>query len=118
MEDNHGGLPLPLTGGVGAGPRACPPRVLCLLHPNAPLDRCPLPEALRSLLCACAESGSLRDDVLAEHLFQSPQTVHTNFRRINELLCTHERFAAVRMACGKGWIPSIQFAPIIIPLSL
>ena len=82
-----------------------------MLHPNDPLDRCPLPEALRSLLCACAESGSLRDDVLAEHLFQSPQTVHTNFRRINELLGTHERFAAVRMACGKGWISSLHFAP-------
>lgn len=85
-----------------------------MLHPNAPLDGCPLPEALRKLLQTCAESGSLLDKVLADRLCLSPQTVHTNFKRINELLGTHERFAAVRMACGNGWISFIQFAPIII----
>lgn len=74
-------------------------------------DGCPLPEALRNLLQACAESGSLRDNVLAGRLCLSPQTVHTNFKRINALLGTHERFAAVRMACAKGWISSIHFAP-------
>ena len=82
-----------------------------MLHPNAPLDECPLPEALRTLLHACAESGSLRDDVLAERLCLSPQTVHTNFKRINILLGTHERFAAVQIACREGWIPLLHFAP-------
>jgi len=86
-----------------------------MVHKSDCPNGCPLPEALRKLLQAYAESGSLLDKVLADQLCLSPQTVHTNFKRINELLGTHERFAAVRIACGKGWIPSIQFAPIIIP---
>ncbi len=74
-------------------------------------DGCPLPDALLSLLRACAESGSLHDKALAERLCQSPETVHTNFKRINELLGTHERFAAVRMACREGWISPFDFMP-------
>lgn len=81
-------------------------------------DDCPLPGALLNLLQTCAECGSLRDDVLAEYLCQSPQTIHTNFKRINELLGTHERFAAVQMACRQGWIPLLHFAPppFLIPI--
>ena len=63
------------------------------------------------LLQTCAEAGSLHDDVLAGLLCLSPQTVHTNSKRINELLGTHERFSAVQMACRAGWIPLLHFAP-------
>lgn len=72
---------------------------------------CPLSGALLKLLQACTEAGSLHDKVLAELLCQSPETIHTNFKRINELLGTHERFAAVQQACREGWIPPLHFAP-------
>lgn len=93
-----------------------------MTHTNACPDECPLPDALLKLLRTCAESGSLRDQILADRLCQSPETVHTNFKRINELLGTHERFAAVQLACRKGWIPLIHFAPpplmILMPCNL
>lgn len=82
-----------------------------MVHKNDCLDGCPLPAALRNLLQSCAEAGSLHDKVLAARLRLSPGTVHTNFKRINALLGTHERFAAVQMACRAGWISSIHFVP-------
>ncbi len=82
-----------------------------MVHRDDCPDGCPLPDALRNLLQACAEAGSLHDKVLADRLCLSPETVHTNFKRINELLGTHERFAAVQRACREGWIPLLHFAP-------
>ena len=69
---------------------------------------CPLSPALVLLLQACIDARCIRNQTLADHLCQSPDTVHTNFRRIADALGTHDRFEAICMAHENGWI---RFAP-------
>jgi hypothetical protein len=69
---------------------------------------CPLSPALVGLLQACVDARCIRNQTLADHLCLSPDTVHTNFRRIAEALGTHDRFEAICMAYENGWI---RFAP-------
>lgn len=73
-----------------------------------PEPACPLSPALVELLQACVDARCIRDKTLAERLCLSPQTVHTNFRRIADALATHDRFEAIIVAYEKGWI---RFAP-------
>ena len=73
-----------------------------------PKNTCPLSPALISLLQACVDARCIRNQTLADHLCQSADTVHTNFRRIAGVLGTHDRFEAICMAYENGWI---RFAP-------
>lgn len=69
---------------------------------------CPLSPALILLLQACVDARCIRNKTLADRLCLSPQTVHSNFRRIAEALGTHDRFEAICIAYENGWI---RFAP-------
>ena len=73
-----------------------------------PKNTCPLSPALIDLLQACVDARCIKDKMLAERLCLSPQTVHTNFRRVAEALGTHDRFEAIYIAYENGWI---RFAP-------
>ncbi len=65
---------------------------------------CPLSPALLALLQACVDARCIRNKTLADRLCLSPDTVHTNFRRIAEALGTHDRFEAIYIAYEHGWI--------------
>jgi len=81
-----------------------------------PKIACPLSPALVRLLQSCLDCRSTHDKNLAEHLFLSPETMHTEFKLIAQCLDTHERFEAVMIALEKGWI-SLAFAlPLPPPL--
>gem|GEM_PF-550676 len=80
-----------------------------------PNTACPLSPALVLLLQACIDARCIRSQTLADHLCQSLDTVHTNFRRIADALGTHDRFEAICMAYENGWI---RFAPPPLKYSL
>lgn len=65
---------------------------------------CPLPPSLIHLLQACVQARSTKDRDLAEHLQLSPATIRTKFKRIGEVLGTHDRFASILIAVEHGWI--------------
>jgi len=69
---------------------------------------CPLSCALVGLLQTCVDAKCIKNKTLADLLCLSPDTVHTNFRRIAEALGTHDRFEAIYIAYENGWI---RFAP-------
>ena len=77
---------------------------------NRPHRNCPLTPALRTLLEATIVVGTTNNRTLAERLVCSEETVKSNFRRINQLLDTHNRAEAVLIALSHGWIclPSIE----------
>ncbi len=64
----------------------------------------PLTPALTGLLEAAVTLGTTNNQVLAEYLICSGETVKSNFRRISLLLDTHNRAEAVLIALSKGWI--------------
>jgi len=63
-----------------------------------------LSPALICLLQTCLDAHTLKDKTLAERLYLSPETVHTEFKRIAQTLGTHDRFEAVLLAWDEGWI--------------
>lgn len=65
---------------------------------------CCLSPALVCLLQTCLDAHTLKDKALAKRLCLSPETVHTEFKRIAQTLGTHDRFEAVLLAWDKGWI--------------
>lgn len=65
---------------------------------------CWLSPALVCLLQTCLDARTLKDKQLAKRLCLSPETVHTEFKRIAQILNTHDRFEAVMLAWEKGWI--------------
>jgi DNA-binding NarL/FixJ family response regulator len=71
---------------------------------NRPHRNCPLTPALRTLLEATIAVGTTNSRTLAERLVCSEETVKSNFRRINQLLYTHNRAEAVLIALSQGWI--------------
>ena len=79
---------------------------------------CPLSPALVLLLQSCLNSRSTCDKKLAERLFLSHETVHTEFRLIAQCLDTHDRFEAVMIALEKGWITFIPTPPSHLKISL
>jgi len=71
---------------------------------TTPKTACPLSPALVLLLQSCLDARTMHDKKLAERLFLSPETVHTEFKLIAKCLDTHDRFGAVLIALEKGWI--------------
>jgi len=65
---------------------------------------CCLSPALVCLLQTCLDARTLKDKKLAKRLCLSPETVHTEFKRIAQILDTHDRFEAVMLAWEEGWI--------------
>lgn len=79
---------------------------------------CPLSPALVLLLQACLNGRSTCDKKLAERLFLSPETVHTQFKLIGQCLDTHNRFESILIALEKGWV-TLPFAlPLPLPLKI
>ena len=74
---------------------------------------CPLSPALVLLLQSCLNSRSTCDKKLAERLFLSPETIHTEFKLIAQRLDTHNRFEAILIALERGWITFIPISPPI-----
>lgn len=64
----------------------------------------PLSPALVCLLQTCLDAHTMTDKELAKRLCLSPETVHTEFKRIAQVLGTHDRFEAILFAWDKGWI--------------
>lgn len=85
-------------------------------------NACPLSPCLLGLLQLCVDLKSTKDRKLAEHLCLSPETVKTEFKRIGQVLDTHDRFEAIMMAWENGWIRlspppcSISYERLIICL--
>jgi len=67
-------------------------------------DRCPLTPALLQLLQACVTANSTDTRTLAGTLCRSPETVRTEFKRINQILGTHGRSDALIIAVRNRWI--------------
>lgn len=65
---------------------------------------CSLSPALLCLLQTCLDAHTMTDKELAKRLCLSPETVHTEFKRIAQTLGTHDRFGAILLAWDKGWI--------------
>ena len=74
------------------------------MTPKTNANLCCLSPALVCLLQTCLDAHSLADKELARRLCLSPETVHTEFKRIAQTLGTHDRFEAVLPAWDKGWI--------------
>jgi DNA-binding NarL/FixJ family response regulator len=78
------------------------------MPPETIFQPCALSPALVVLLQACLDARTLKDKALAERLCLSPETIHTEFKRIAQVLGTHDRFGAVLLAWDRGWI---RYAP-------
>ena len=75
-----------------------------------PKTACPLSPALVRLLQSCLDGRSTCDKNLAECLFLSPETVHTEFKLIAQRLDTHDRFEAVMIALAKKELATLGMA--------
>lgn len=69
-----------------------------------PVSECPLTPALCRLLQTCLDTHSINTGALARALYQSPETVHSNFKLIGCTLETRSRFEAVLLGLRQGWL--------------
>lgn len=65
---------------------------------------CPLTPGMLTTLQTAVDHCTTRDDDLAKLLNLAPSTVHTQFRRICEVLGVRSRPAALILALRCGWI--------------
>lgn len=67
-------------------------------------DPCPLTPALRTLLETAVTLRTTNNQVLAEALVCSEETIKSGFRRISLLLDTHSRAESLLYALLSGWV--------------